>query len=140
MTEFRFKSNLLTLYIEGHIFEIEMTNEFLQKMNEYSALCGERAEYIKNSGEKKDGLAEELLSEIIDKLLCEGAVDQIFYGRKRDIFDLCDVIIYICDECERFQSKKLSRYKELLEHEKEEDRLRKQNARYGRKEGFCERH
>lgn len=135
MTEFRFRSKLLTLYIEGHIFEIEMTNEFLQKMNEYSALCGEKAEQLRSSSVKQDGVAEAILSEIIDKLLGEGAVDQIFCERKRDIFDLCDIIIYICDECERFQSKKINRYRELLEKEAEADMQRGKADRIAARKG-----
>ena len=136
MTGFRFRSNLLTLDIEGHIFEIEMTNEFLKKMNEYSALCGEQADYLRDGGSGKDGAAEDLLSSIIDRLLGDGASDMIFDGRKRDLFDLCDVVIYICDECERFQSEKIKKYRELLRSEEEERERTGMSARRSGKEGL----
>ena len=97
MIGFRFKSSVLTLDIEGEIFKIEMTKDYLNRMNVCAKECNRRADEIKNHGERHDGSAEAILSGIIDELLGEGATDRIFFCREKDLFDLCDVLIYICE-------------------------------------------
>ena len=114
MTGFRFKPSVLTLDIEGETFDLEMTRDFFDKMDKLSEECGKRSLLLRESGGKSDGSNELFLSGIIDGLLGDGATERIFFGRKRDIFDLCDVLIYVCDECARYQKARAERYRQLL--------------------------
>ncbi len=139
MIGFRFESNVLTLDIEGEAFTIEMSNDYLKSMRRYARECGiyadiveerrarqekelrenrrnpEVIEALERKMEEEDAKAEAFISGMIERILGKGAVEKIFFFREKNLFNLCDLLIYICDECIRFQTERLKKYKSLAE-------------------------
>lgn len=102
MSKFKFRNNTLTLEIEDEVFEITMedfinTNRFLD--------IAKRAEDLQDSKNKEDIL--NLIREIVDEILEEGATDKIFKNRPLNISDGIDLIIFLNQEINKFKAEKL---------------------------------
>lgn len=108
MGNFKFKSNILSLNIDGNLFEVTMTPDFSGKLKELSAEAGIMARGIIGTPSSGSAEVSAFLSYIIDTLVGEGTTDIIFRSRERDVFDLYDIISYICDEFSDYRLARLN--------------------------------
>ena len=99
--KFEFRNNAAELNIAGHMFKIELTAEVIAASDEIRDGAAKHAENLEKSGVGAKEIVEKtcvFLSESIDRLLGEGAVQTIFGERKITMLDLADVLGFIQSE------------------------------------------
>lgn len=103
MSKFKFRNNSLKLEIEDCIFEITM--EDFRNANRFLEIA-KKAEDLQGSENEEDLL--NLIREIVDEILGEGATNKIFKDRPLNISDGIDLIIFLNQEINKFKAEKLN--------------------------------
>lgn len=109
---FRFKKMILPIDIEGMRFDIEMTAKFgakLRYLAQKSLREADAIEKIKDPG-TRNARTVSFLSGVIDAILGDGAIERIFSDRTPDLFDLSDMLLYICDTYNEYQQRRIAGY------------------------------
>ena len=86
---FEFKTKRMKFEFPNKTFYRTVSHEMLADLKSLT----DEAQKIENQDEVRP-----YCEKMINKILGEGAVEQIFYGREITIDDLADVIVYIIEE------------------------------------------
>lgn len=109
MLQFDSDDSRLVLNISGHTFTILANSDLAERVALLAGEAALRADAAHESGEYDIGGVCGFLCRIIDSLVGEGTVETIFGDDEPDVFDLCDIISYICDEFSAYRRRRLSR-------------------------------
>jgi len=107
MQSFKFNSNTVTLDFNGKLFDVCMDSDFSRRMKALAKECDQRAKAICDEGCNTENVGE-FLTSMINSLLGQDAADSILEGRVYDIYDLCDILVYICDAYSEHSQKRLA--------------------------------
>lgn len=109
---FEFKKDIVNLEIAGNKFNIELNEQFNNRCAEFIknvAVIGEQIKQSKDDAEilkKSCDLCKNTINVLIDD---ESASDKIFKGRKDDVFEHMDVVMYILDEVGKVRQIKIDK-------------------------------
>lgn len=107
MNNFDFCNGYIPLFIGGNEFLIKPDSNFAKTLSSLSKEADVRADLAKHNGSHKK--TSDFLCYVIDSLLGDNSCNRIFGDSEPDIFDLCDIISYICDSFSEYRSFRLSR-------------------------------
>ena len=94
MKKFEFNDYTEQIDIAGHVFNLECTVETGEMIQQFRQKLVDISSEV-TSGAKTAKDAIDLCFSMIDKVLGDGAADQIFDGRKKRLDDAVDVCLYI---------------------------------------------
>ena len=109
---FEFKKDIVNLEIAGNKFNIELNEQFNNRCAEFIknvAVIGEQIKQSKDDAEilkKSCDLCKNTINVLIDD---ESASDKIVKGRKDDVVEHMDVIMYILDEVGKVRQIKIDK-------------------------------
>jgi hypothetical protein len=97
MKNFKFRSNVIEVDIEGHQFVIEPTPDLTERVVEFEK------KWLGMVSDAENGIVENerVISQckiVIDVILGAGAFEKIFTGRVQNIEDCTDVAVFIFNE------------------------------------------
>ncbi|WP_087064766.1 hypothetical protein [Intestinibacillus massiliensis] len=93
---FEFKKRGFPVEVAGHPFTLETGTAAARKLEAFGAEAKRLAGELPKTAEGME-TAWGFLAGTLDGLLGDGATDTIFAGREHDLFDLVDVLTYLCD-------------------------------------------
>ncbi len=100
-------SGTIELFISGHSFTIKADSSFAETLSQLSEDAEYRAMLASESGSYSK--TTEFLCYIIDTILGKGSVEAIFSEAEPNVFDLCEIIDYVCDEFSKYRKNRLDR-------------------------------
>lgn len=131
---FEFKKDIVNLDIAGNHFEIENNEEFSSRCIAFSVKANKMASKISESKNDLEGIKNviELCKTTINTLLNdEKASEKIFAGRKDDMMEHMDVVMYIFEEVDKSKQSKIDRIKDFAMKNKQIQN--RQQRRHGKK-------
>ena len=121
MKELNLSSPAITLYISGNVFTINPDSAFAETV---SALSNEAAcQASLASGARGYSGARGFLCHAVNTLLGKNAIDTIFGSSEPDLFDLCDIISYVCDCFAEYRKARLNKLNQNSSTDKTENDL-----------------
>lgn len=106
MRELTFPDSTIPLCIAGKKFTVRPDRRFSETVRQLSRESERLAELAADGSSIE---AEAFLCRAVDSLLGEGAVAVMFGEEEPDLFDLCDVIGYLCDRLSEYRDARLRR-------------------------------
>lgn len=131
---FEFKKDIVNLDIAGNHFEIENNEEFGSRCIAFSAKAEEMASKIKDSDNDLEAMKKviDLCKTTINTLVNdEKASEKIFAGRKDNMMEHMDVVMYIFEEVDKHKQAKMDRIKNFSK--KNSQMQNRQQRRHGKK-------
>ncbi len=113
MNNFDFYNGYISLLIGGNEFSIKPDSNFANTLAALSKEADIRADLAKHNGGYTK--TSDFLCHVIDSLLGDNSCNLIFKDSEPDIFDLCDIISYICDSFSEYRNFRLSRLNKTVE-------------------------
>ncbi len=99
----------LSLNIGGHVFKVQATSRLAERVRLLAGEASEKADEARENCEGDFRGVEDFLRCIVDTLIGEGTVDTVFGSDEPDVFDLCEIISYVCDEFSSYRRRRLLR-------------------------------
>ncbi len=118
MAKFEFKKNIVELDINGHCFEVPLTNEVIIACDR---LKYDASRFVKDLNEARDAKAAretlvrtcDFLAEGIDDILGNGSVKKIYGEKLITLLNLTDVVVFIRSEIMTTIENKAKEYSEV---------------------------
>ncbi len=107
MKELTLQQEVIVLYIAGNRFTVVPDSALADTIASLSCEA-ERLAFLASGSNSFSG-TRKFLCCAVNSLIGENAVDAIFGDREPDIFDLCDIISYICERFSDYRKKRLDR-------------------------------
>ncbi|MBQ7125113.1 MAG: hypothetical protein IJO00_01985 [Clostridia bacterium] len=121
MKELNLSSPAITLYISGNVFTINPDSAFAETV----AILSNEAECQASLAEGSSGYsgARGFLCHAVNTLLGKNAINTIFGSSEPDLFDLCDIISYVCDRFAEYRKARINRLNQNDSPDEKEDNL-----------------
>ena len=108
MKELKFHPGILSLRIAGKEFQVKPDSCFAEQLSLLAEEAGRRAAIAASSKATGEEILE-FLSYAIDSLVGEGTIELLFGEEEPDLFDLCDILSYLCDCFSEYRRERLAR-------------------------------
>ena len=104
--------SLISLNINGHVFTIRADSELAERVAMLAGEASVKADNARECDERDISGVCGFLCRIVNTLIGENTVETVFGDEEPDVFDLCDIISYVCDEFSEYRRKRLKRLNE----------------------------
>ena len=115
MEEFRFRDRTFNISVNGEVFTAPVNDRVSFLLSEIADELDCAAASLESGDEGSREQACELLAASIDRLLGCGAAERIFSARGYDFYELCEVLVYVCDCYTEFNLARLEHFRSCLE-------------------------
>ena len=117
MRKFEFSDNQnIQLDIAGNQFSVSFSLELLNKLTSIGKKAIEYSKKI-DDGEDQAKIAKDtilLIRECLDEILGNGACQKIFLGRKENLYDYIEVMLFVSEEVKNYRIQKEQKQMEVI--------------------------